>query len=211
MDLSVLRGKVNTLDNKSLPENLMVQIDEVCPNCPEPESYQIHPNTDDGTHKAELSAGKTYNVSYINGTDGSVLRKDAFTAPLSEKQQETALEALMDTDAQEIVDGSVDYVDSKDKKLSVLEGKINSIENKPLPEDLIVEINEICSNCPNAESYQIQPNTHDGTYNAELTAGKTYNAKYITSSDGKVLREEPFTAPLSSKQQKTVLEALMDT
>lgn len=102
-----------------------------------------------------------------------------------------------------------DYLGVKD--LAILKGKIRTVDNKPLPEDLAIDIKLVCIDCDSTKSGRIvYPRLRDGVFMAGLDPCKTYRLDYLTMLDQYYMGNESFTTLCDTAFQEVYKEILID-
>lgn len=100
-NLAVLKGKINTVGGKPLPDDVYITLR--CTNCGDPFDRKVYPRIRDGVFLSSLEPCRTYDMvfSYDNGK--KEFYKESFSTDCNKQYDEVYREVLLDTDLKEIV------------------------------------------------------------------------------------------------------------
>jgi hypothetical protein len=93
---------------------------------------------------------------------------------------------------------------------TVLQGKVNTVGGKDIPDDLAIGALITCLDCETENTRQIYPRLRDGVFMAGVEPGKTYKLEYKDLTNDVGMEEETFTTRLDPSKQELKLAALVD-
>ncbi len=103
-DIAVLKGVINTVDDKPIPEDFAINVRLVCVDCEEGKQNRfIYPRLRDGVFMTGLEPCKTYKLEYMNATDDMMMYDDSFSTECDLAYQEIYKELLLDVDKRMII------------------------------------------------------------------------------------------------------------
>lgn len=95
------------------------------------------------------------------------------------------------------------------KNLAVLKGKINTVDNEPLPEDVSITLR--CTNCGDAFDRKIFPRIRDGVFLSTLEPCRTYEMIFSYEDGKKEFYTETFETACDKLYDEVYREVLLDT
>jgi tetratricopeptide (TPR) repeat protein len=101
---TVLQGKINTVGDKDIPDDLAIAAVITCLDCETEDTRQIYPRLRDGVFMAGVEPGKTYKLEYKDLVNDVVMEEETFTTRLDPSKQELNLTALVDVDKKTVID-----------------------------------------------------------------------------------------------------------
>ncbi len=106
-NIAVLKGKIKTVGDKPIPEDIAVLIKLECINCETPMERKIYPRLKDGVFLTGLDPCKTYKLTYFNETVGNIMKEEQFKTDCITEYKEYYREYLLDTDRMIFIDPPV--------------------------------------------------------------------------------------------------------
>lgn len=116
-NIAVLKGKINTVGGKPLPEDISITLR--CTNCGDPFDRKVFPRMRDGVFLSSLEPCREYEMVFSYEGGKQEFHKETFNTDCEKQYQEVYREVWLDTDLKDIVNnyylaGTVK--DSKTKK-----------------------------------------------------------------------------------------------
>jgi len=94
------------------------------------------------------------------------------------------------------------------KNLAVLKGKIKTVGNKPIPEDVSITLR--CTNCGDAFDRKVFPRTRDGVFLSSLEPCRQYEMVFSYEGGKKEFYKEAFTTDCKKEYDEIYREILLD-
>jgi hypothetical protein len=108
-NISILRGNINTVDNKAFPTDLAITIK--CLNCDKTPDLTVYPRIRDGAFFSPLDPCNKYSLTYTYGDSKKEFHRENIQVNCDEKYQEIEREILVDVDGMKVISEMLELPD----------------------------------------------------------------------------------------------------
>jgi outer membrane protein OmpA-like peptidoglycan-associated protein len=159
-NIAVLKGKINTVGGKPLPEDVSITLR--CTNCGDPFDRKVFPRMRDGVFLSSLEPCREYEMIFSYEGGKQEFYKEAFTTDCEKQYQEVYREVWLDTDIKDIVN------------IYYLAGTVKDSKTKKELSDVKVTIVDKS----NSQSILDASTLANGSFTSDTLKGKKRNDKF---------------------------------
>jgi len=159
-NIAVLKGKINTVGGKPLPEDVSITLR--CTNCGDPFDRKVFPRMRDGVFLSSLEPCREYEMVFSYEGGKQEFYKEAFATDCEKQYQEVYREVWLDTDLKDIVN------------IYYLAGTVKDSKTKKELSDVKVSIVDKSNGQPILDMSTLT----NGSFESDTLVGKKRNDKF---------------------------------